>query len=43
MQGLVREDWTPYRVLVEGMRRANRAVFETFQQTTGASNNLPYL
>jgi hypothetical protein len=31
MQGLVREDWTPYPVLVEGVRRANCAMLETFQ------------
>ena len=31
MQGLVREDSTPYPTLVEGVRRANRAMLETFQ------------
>ena len=31
MQGLVREDSTPYLNLVDGVRRANRAMLETFQ------------
>jgi hypothetical protein len=31
MQGLVREDSTPYPTLVAGVRRANRAILETFQ------------
>jgi hypothetical protein len=30
MQGLVREDSTPYRVLVEGTARANRSILEAF-------------
>ena len=31
MQGLVREDSSPYPTLVEEVGRANRAILETFQ------------
>jgi hypothetical protein len=34
MQGLVCEDSTPYPTLVEGVRRGNRAILETFQHGT---------
>src|SRR5215472_444539 len=33
MQGLVRADSTPYPTLVEGVRRANRAMLETFHRS----------
>ena len=36
MQGLVREDATPYSTLVEGVRRTNCATLETFQRANPA-------